>query len=143
MSESLALLDASLERAAEAAGDLTAPVLAVFYAHHPDARAAFARHGGERQPRLEAEMVETALYCAMGWVDRRREIEIILANATPHHQETLGLPVAWFSGLTDALVATVLATIPADASSERALWVDIGRGLNAAILAARSTRAAA
>jgi hypothetical protein len=142
MQDQLERLEESLERAAEALGDLTAPVLARFYAHHPQARAAFAHHGGDRQARLEADMVETALYCAMGWFERRAEIQIVLAGATPHHQETLAVPLAWYLGLIEALVAVIVETIPPDAAAERAVWAEIAAGLTDTIHAARSTLAA-
>jgi len=133
------LADASLERAAEILGDLTQPVLERFYNRFPEARAAFAHHGGERQARLEADMVETALYCAMGWFERRSEVEIVLAGATPHHQETLAVPIAWYRGLFEALVTVVVETIPSGETDERAVWSEISAGLMAAIDATRST----
>ena len=41
----LELIERSLERAAETVGDITAPLMARFYAAHPAAEASFEHHG--------------------------------------------------------------------------------------------------
>ncbi|HPU15403.1 MAG TPA: hypothetical protein PK808_04910, partial [Polymorphobacter sp.] len=83
------ILESILLRAADVVGDITAPVMARFYRDHADARACFDRLGNDDAAKLEAEMVETVLYCVMTWIERPSEIEIILNNTVPHHAETL------------------------------------------------------
>jgi len=60
-----ALLERGLERAAEALGDVTEPVMAAFYAGFPEAEASFERLSLDNRARLEGEIVAQALYCLM------------------------------------------------------------------------------
>ena len=53
----LAIIEAGLERAADQLGDVTAPVMAEFYARFPAARASFSHHMPGNPASLEAEMV--------------------------------------------------------------------------------------
>jgi AcrR family transcriptional regulator len=120
-----ALLESSLERAAEALGDVTPQVMAAYYQRHPEARQRFDEllPGGGR--RLEQEMVEQALYCLMEWYNAPAEIEIILTNTVPHHAETLGVRPQLFSELIAAVCDTIAATIPAHEAGERAVWREL------------------
>jgi len=123
------LIEQGLERAAEALGDITAPVMAAFYARFPDARASFAHHASHNPERLEAEMVDNALYCAMTWFERRSEIEIIFDQSVPHHQHTLKIRPEWYGGLIAAMLDVLEPTVPMDAVDERAAWAALREGL--------------
>jgi hypothetical protein len=127
------LLDTSLERAADVIGDITAPVLARFYEAHPEARAAFEHHRPGSFEKLEAEMVQNALYWAMTWLDRATEIRIHLGGSVPHHEETLAVPATWYRGLVEAVTDVIAETIPADRPDETEVWREIRSGLGRAI----------
>jgi hypothetical protein len=132
------ILDAILVRAADTIGDITAPVMARFYRDHADARASFESLSNDGAAKLEAEMVETILYCVMTWIIRPSEIEIILTNTVPHHDQTLEIRPGWFDGLFDAVNVVIAGTIPADAQAEQQLWAKITDDLRAAVADARS-----
>lgn len=123
--EKQALIQSSLERAAEALGDITGPVYALYYSRCPKARQRFAELYPQGQDRLEGTMVEQVLYCLMYWFESPGEIEIVLISTIPHHIETLGVPGDMFSELITAVCDTVTATIPAEAEAERAVWRDL------------------
>lgn len=114
-----ALLDRSLERAADALGDITPHVYAAFYAGHPEARASFEHHGHGKMEALEGEMVSQALYCLMEWFESPGEIEIVLLSTIPHHIETLKIDPRHFSKLLLQVCDTIALTIPAEAEDER------------------------
>ena len=123
--EKKALLEASLMRAAEQLGDITAPVFAHYYARCPQAPAMFRHHDPHGRDQLEGTMVEQALYCLMHWFDSPGEIEIILITTIPHHIETLGISGELFSGLLESVCDTITATIPPGEDSERAVWREL------------------
>jgi hypothetical protein len=129
----MALLEAVLTRAAEDVGDLTRPAMALFYERYPEAKAAFERHAFGNRERLEAEMVDTALYCLMTWLEREIEVSILLHGSVPHHNETLHVRPEWYSGLLSSVIDVIASTIPADAADEVALMQDIRRDLLDAI----------
>jgi hypothetical protein len=133
MRDQASLLDASLERAAEALGDITAPVMARFYDAHPEARTAFEHHRPGCFEKLEAEMVQNALYWAMAWLDRAMEIRVHLGGSVPHHEETLAVPATWYRGLVEAVTDVIAETIPADRPDEMVVWREIRTGLGQAI----------
>lgn len=123
------LLETSLERAAEEIGDITKPVIDLFYTRFPNSREAFERLWPNHRANLEGEMVEQTLYCLMQWLDSRDEIEIILSGSVPHHNTTLQVPPQWFGGLIDATADVITATIPADRADEQAVWQELRAGL--------------
>jgi hypothetical protein len=127
------LLETSLERAAEAVGDITSPAMARFYEAFPAARASFEHHGLGNPEALEAQMVESALYCAMGWLEHREEVRIVLEGSVPHHQETLKVPLNWFRGLMDSVIDVLVETVPPDAHDELRVWAAVRRGLDEVI----------
>lgn len=127
--ERLGLIERGLERAAERLGDITPLVMAQFYARFPDARASFVHHAAWHPERLEAEMVDNALYCAMTWFERRSEIEIIFDQSVPHHQHTLKIPPEWYGGLIGAVLDVLEPTVPGDEVEERAAWAALRAGL--------------
>lgn len=132
-----ALLETSLERAADRLGDITNPVMDRYYILHPGARASFREHGLGNTVKLEAEMVESVLYCLMNWLDRPQEIRVMFGSTVPHHEETLHVNSDWFRGLVDAAVHVIVETIPEAAQDEREVWEDIHQGVNALIADAR------
>lgn len=117
-----ALLARSLERAAEQIGDITPVVAHTFYERFPDAPALFATLWPGSRDRLEGQMVETALYCIMNWMESPGEIEVVLMGTVPHHLETLKVPLDWFTGFLLATAEVVTGTIPADRKDERDVW---------------------
>ncbi len=132
------LLDASLERAAEMLGDITAPTMTRFYVAYPEAREAFEHHGLGKRQALEAEMVDRALYWAMNWLERPNEISIQLVSSVPHHQETLQIALPWYRGLLEAVIDVIIGTIPEDKPAELALWRKIRGELGQLIEASKS-----
>ena len=136
--EQQAQVDAALERAAERLGDIVPLVMAEFYAHHPDARAAFDTHSPHGNPhRLEAEMVDNALYFVMTWFERKAEVEIIAYTSVPHHAETLHVPPAWYSGLLEATITVLRRATPPDDTAELALWDELREKLCGLVLSAQ------
>lgn len=131
------LLETSLERAADKLGDITDPVMNRYYAVHPGARESFREHGLGNTVKLEAEMVESVVYCLMTWLDRPEEIRIMFGSTVPHHEETLHVNSDWFSGLVDAAVHVINETIPDAQQNERALWDEIHKGISDLITDAR------
>jgi hypothetical protein len=138
-----ALLDAIMQRAADQLGDITPQVYARFDARFPEGRATFdTLHPGGRAT-LQGSMVEQSLYCLMEWLGSPGEIEIVLLGTVPHHADTLNVPPELFTGLLDAVAATVADTIPPENVDERALWNAIRADLTGVIgEAAQFTRAA-
>jgi hypothetical protein len=120
-----ALIHRGLERAADALGDITAPVYALYYDRCPEALAKFIEHRPHGRERLEGEMVEQALYCLMEWFSSPGEIEIVLITTIPHHIETLGVSCELFAKLITAVHDIVTETIPPDAGDERAVWREL------------------
>lgn len=131
------LLETSLERAADRLGDITDPVMERYYAVHPGARESFREHGLGNTVKLEAEMVESVLYCLMSWLDRPEEVRILLDTTVPHHEETLHVDNNWFTGLIDAAVHVICETIPDTQQDEQELWKEIHQGVNTLIADAR------
>jgi len=120
--EKLALVEVSLERAAESIGDITRPVIDLFHARCPEGAAAFAHHGLDDPARLEAVMVENVLYCIMTWFERPEEIRILFYTSVPHHMDTLHVPGALYRELMFAGIDTITSSIPADCVDEIAAW---------------------
>jgi hypothetical protein len=135
--EKTALLETSLERAADRLGDITDPVMTRYYAVHPGARESFREHGLGNTVKLEAEMVESVLYCLMTWLDRPEEIRIMFGSTVPHHEDTLAVHSNWFSGLVDAAVHVIRETIPETQKDEHAVWDEIHKDLSDLIADAR------
>lgn len=132
------LLESSLERAAEVLGDVTGPVMAEYYAKHPQARISFKEHGLGNSVKLEAEMVESVIYCLMNWYDRPDEIRIMFGSTVPHHEHALNVSNEWFAGLISAAIEVISSTIPASRRDELGVWQEIHAGLEALVEEARS-----
>tara|TARA_R110002033_G_scaffold166169_1_gene204581 strand:+ start:770 stop:1195 length:426 start_codon:yes stop_codon:yes gene_type:complete len=132
------LLESSLERAAEVLGDVTEPVMAEYYANHPQAQISFEKHGLGNSVKLEAEMVESVIYCLMNWYDRPDEIRIMFSSTVPHHEDTLNVSNEWFSGLISAAINVISNTIPSTRKDELEVWHEIHAGLETLVDEARS-----
>lgn len=126
-------LEEVLMRVAESVGDLTGPTMELFYSRHPEALEAFEHHGLGKRERLEAEMVDTALYCLMTWLERPAEVAIMLYGSVPHHRNTLHVLPEWYRGLLGSLFDVVAAEIPEGANEDLALIESIRGGLLDAI----------
>lgn len=123
------LLDAVLERAADEIPELTAAAMEHFYRTWPEARASFEFHGGSDPGQLEAEMVDTALYFIMTWLERDGEIAVTVNSSVPHHITALKVDREWYTGLLGSVIAVIAATIPAEDAAGAALLSDIRRDL--------------
>lgn len=133
ISKQSALLERSLERAAESIGDITQPVIERFYKRYPQVRAIFEHWGLGRRAQLEADMVETALYCVMEWIERPSEVSILLGTSVPHHRDTLQVKPEWYGGLLGTVLEVIVETIPHDETAELAVMEEIRAGLNSAL----------
>ena len=120
-----ALLNASLERAAEQLGDITPKVMERYYARLPEASTHFDYYGHDSHQRLEGDMVEQVLYCLMEWYSSPGEIEVLLGSTIPHHLETLKVEPKAFAELIDAVCSIIRDTIPTENTSECAVWDEL------------------
>lgn len=121
MTDKQELVLRTLERAADQIGDVTAPVIDLFYRRNPEGRDQFNRHDLSGQGLLQGTMVEQAIYCLMYWNESPGEIEVILLTTIPHHIETLAIDETLFSELMAAVCDVVGATIP-PGEEEQANW---------------------
>jgi hypothetical protein len=126
--ERVAVIEAGLERAAETLGDITAPVIAEFYARYPDAQASFAHHMPASPDRLEAEMVGNTLYYVMTWFEKPIDARIAFDSSVPHHRVALDVPPDWYRGFIDAFLDVVEPAAVAD-DRDRAVWQTLRDGL--------------
>ncbi len=120
-----ALIEHILTRASDKIGDITAPVMALFYQRFPQARQMFEHHGSDRVYNLEGEMVQQALYCLMYWFDSPGEVEIVLWGSVPHHNDTLKVPPEIYQGLLTATSEVIFDTIPPERDDERTVWKEL------------------
>lgn len=133
LAEKKELLDASLIRAAEQAGDITGPAIDLYYRRYPAAKAVFERLGVGGKAQLEGQMVENTLYCLMYWFECPGEIEILLSDSVPHHHDTLEISLDWYNGLIEAVADVIVDTIPAENLAEKAVWDELRTELCAII----------
>jgi hypothetical protein len=120
-----ALAQRSLERLAEIGGDITEPVLEAYYREHPGARASFVHHGLGETAKLEGRMVAESLYLLLTWTENEAAARIDHGSAIVHHNDTMQIPPHWYLGMVDAVLEVLLATIPAEARDERAMWREV------------------
>lgn len=132
------LLEASLDRAATILGDVTEPVMAKYYASHPGAKISFQEHGLGNSVKLEAEMVESVIYCLMNWYDRPEEIQIMFGSTVPHHKHALNVSNEWFAGLIDAAITIISDTVPETSTDELAVWAEMRTGFKTLVEEAQS-----
>ncbi|NOU03072.1 MAG: hypothetical protein HOO94_05420 [Novosphingobium sp.] len=122
------LIEAGLGRAAESLGDITQPVIDLFYARFPEARASFLHHSPGKPESLEAEMVGNALYYVMIWFESPIETRIAFDSSVPHHRFALAVPPDWYRGFIEALL-DVVEPAAAPVGKERAAWAELRSGL--------------
>lgn len=120
-----ALIEQILTRVADETGDITQPVMALYYRRLPGARQNFADHARGDLAQLEGEMVERTLYCLMTWFESPGEIEILLSGSVPHHQETLQVPPDYYAELIEATADIIEDHIPANQTAEREAWREL------------------
>lgn len=132
------LLEGSLDRAGAVLGDVTEPVMAKYYVSHPGAKISFQEHGLGNSVKLEAEMVESVIYCLMNWYDRPEEIRIMFGSTVPHHKHALNVSSEWFAGLIDAAITIISDTVPATSGDELAVWAEIRTGFETLVEEAQS-----
>jgi hypothetical protein len=125
MAERVELAHAGLERLAAERGDVTAEVIARYYAAHPGARASFERHGLDDVAGLEARMVAETVYLLLRWTEDPRATMIDQGSTIVHHNDTLEVGPRWYIGLVDAALDVLLETVPVAALDERAMWADV------------------
>lgn len=124
-----ALIEARLEQAAAAIGDLTVPVMEEYYRRFPDARASFIHHAPHDPARLEAEMVGNSLYYVMYWYTSPVETRIYFDTSVPHHRVALGVPPDWFRGLIEVLIDVIEQAVPAQNDAETLAWTGLREAL--------------
>lgn len=126
--ERLAVIEAGLERAAEVLGDITAPVMAEFYARFPDARASFAHHMPANPASLEAEMVGNTLYYVMTWFEKPIDARIAFDSSVPHHRVALAVSPDWYRGFIEAFLDVVEPAATASVA-DREAWQTLREAL--------------
>lgn len=119
------LVETILHRTAEEIGDITEPVMSLYYQRLPDALEHFEHHALGNLKGLEGEMVERALYCLMIWFESPGEIEIMLSGSVPHHQDTLKIPPQYYLELINATADVIADTIPPGNPDEAAVWTEL------------------
>jgi len=102
------LVERSLERLAEARGDITAEAIARYYRRWPDARASFERHGLGDCAALEASMVAETAFLLLQWSSDEAAAKISQGATIVHHHDILEIPLGWYIGLIDAVVELAL-----------------------------------
>jgi len=129
MTTNLEIFESVLESAAEKLGDITQPVMNLYYQRFPEAKAAFMHHGFDNTKSLEAAMVETVVYLLMTWFERQVEIEIILRETVPHHVQILNIPLSIFAGLVDCTLDVMESAIPAGNHQQLGICEELRQGL--------------
>ena len=123
------LIEMGLGRAAEALGDVTQPVIDLFYARFPDARASFGHHSPHNPASLEAEMVGNTLYYVMRWFENPVEARIYFDTSVPQHRVALGVSPDWYRGFIEAFLDVIEPAAEPRSSDEKAAWDDVREGL--------------
>lgn len=119
------LAERSMERLLEKRGDITRPVLDIYYARHPGTRESFVEHGMGDTAELEGRMVTAAAFMLLQWAEDPFSTRIAQGTTISHHHDTLLVGPQWYLGLFDAVLDVLLGTIPADAPEERTMWLEI------------------
>ena len=109
-----------------------------YYASHPGAKISFQDHGLGNSVKLEAEMVESVIYCLLNWYERPEEIRIMFGSTVPHHKHALNVSTEWFAGLIDAAITIISDTIPETSAEELTVWAEIRTGFQTLVEEAQS-----
>lgn len=112
--------------------------MAKYFASHPGAIISFQEHGLGNSVKLEAEMVESVVYCLMNWYDRPEEIRIMFGSTVPHHKDALNVSHEWFAGLIDAAISIISDTVPETNEEELAVWAEIRVGFQTLVAEAQN-----
>lgn len=123
------LIENGLGRAAEALGDITQPVIDLFYARFPDARASFVHHSPRNPASLEAEMVGNTLYYVMRWFENPVEARIYFDTSVPQHRVALGVSPDWYRGFIEAFLDVIEPAAEPRDGEEMAAWTELREGL--------------
>ena len=107
----LTAVEDALTHVGDTVGDISAQVMARFYAMHPEMRAAFERLSLGKPRGLEGEMVEQIVFSLMELLHHPSEVRIMLQTTVPHH-EFLKVPTQCFNALIDCVVDVVLEELP-------------------------------
>ncbi|MCZ8323176.1 MAG: hypothetical protein O9296_16600 [Novosphingobium sp.] len=124
-----ALIEARLERAAEAIGDPTQQVMSEFYRRFPDAKASFIHHAPHDPAKLEEEMVGNCLYYVMQCFISPIETRIYFDTSVPHHRVALNVPPDWFRGMIEAFIDVIEIAAPEHSSDESDAWSGMRQAL--------------
>lgn len=125
MANRAALAERSMERFVDQVGDITRPVLDIYYARHPGTRESFVVQGMGDTAELEGRMVNAAAFMLLQWAEDPFSTQIAQGTTISHHHDTLLVGPQWYLGLFDAVLDVLLPTIPADAEDEREMWLEI------------------
>lgn len=123
--EKLTTVEQILTRAAEEIGDITAPVMSLYYERFPGARDHFEHHRQGDISLLEGEMVERAVYCLMTWFESPGEVEILLSGSVLHHNDTLKVAPEFYGGLINATADVLEGVISSENASEVSTWLEL------------------
>lgn len=136
LSESLqdktVLMEAALECVVESIGDIMPVVIKEYYSRYPEGEASFKHHGFDGHIRLAESMVDSVLYCIIGWVDNRREVESVISDTVPHHR-SLKIPHELLVSLLDVTLGVLLSGIPDEQQDARELLESVGEEIRAEI----------
>lgn len=118
--ENIKLMEQVLEYAAENVGDVTPIIIERYYKRYPEGKEAFKDHGFDRHMQVAQEMVDSALYCVMSWIERPREIKSIISDTVPHHR-SLKIPDELLESLLDVTYEVLNSGLPTSAEKEKLL----------------------
>lgn len=121
----LVIVEQILMRAAEEIGDITGPVISLYYERFPGARDQFEHHKRGDIGQLEGEMVERALYCLMTWFESPGEVEILLSGSVLHHNDTLKVAPEYYGGLINATADVLEGVICRENATEVTTWREL------------------
>ena len=144
--EKTVVIEDILMRAAEQSGDIAPAVMEIYYRRHPAAKASFEKHCLGQLAQLEGQMVENSVHCLMNWVESPSDIQIMLNDSVPHHNDVLQVPPAWYNDLIEVTAEVIEQTIPQANTAELAVWREVRTALRNVIddcqkqIAARATR---
>ncbi len=119
------LAELSLNRLAEAQGDITEQVLDRYYRRHPGARGSFEHHGVGDTAELEGRMVTATLFLMLQWAEDANRTRIEQGTTIVHHHDALEIGPQWYLGLIDAVLEVIVESIPGTKSAEIALWLRV------------------